>query len=145
MGVNPKIMGFPPKSSILYNRFSLINYPFWGTPIFGNTHICSNTIFEESFGVVNLETSSCSTGENLCNFLRNNDLMVALHAVTSLGRIEVYKVIHSSLKKSMRLLVGPSFKLFSPNFLGSILYYKLSFYTTKVPLELLFLVSYTLK
>ena len=27
-----------PKSSILI-RFSIINHPFWGTPIFGNTHI----------------------------------------------------------------------------------------------------------
>ena len=27
-----------PKSSILI-RFSIINYPFWGTPIFGNIHI----------------------------------------------------------------------------------------------------------
>ena len=34
----PKIVGFPPKSSILIG-FSIINHPFWGTPIFGNTHI----------------------------------------------------------------------------------------------------------
>ena len=27
-----------PKSSILI-RFSIINHPFWGSPIFGNTHI----------------------------------------------------------------------------------------------------------
>ena len=27
-----------PKSSILI-RFSIINHPFWGTPIFGNTHV----------------------------------------------------------------------------------------------------------
>jgi len=27
-----------PKSSISIG-FSLINHPFWGTPIFGNTHI----------------------------------------------------------------------------------------------------------
>ena len=26
-----------PKSSILVG-FSIINHPFWGTPIFGNTH-----------------------------------------------------------------------------------------------------------
>ena len=29
-----------PKSSILIG-FSIINHPFWGTPIFGNTHIVS--------------------------------------------------------------------------------------------------------
>ena len=34
----PKIVGFPPKSSILIG-FSIINHPFWGTPIFGNTHV----------------------------------------------------------------------------------------------------------
>ena len=37
MGVS-KNRGTPPKSSILIG-FSLINHPFWGTPIFGNTHI----------------------------------------------------------------------------------------------------------
>ncbi len=28
-----------PKSSILIG-FSIINHPFWGTSIYGNTHIC---------------------------------------------------------------------------------------------------------
>ena len=28
----------PPKSSILIG-FSIVNHPFWGTPIFGNTHL----------------------------------------------------------------------------------------------------------
>ena len=36
-----------PKSSILIG-FSIINHPFWGTPIFGNTHdtsyLCMYTI-----------------------------------------------------------------------------------------------------
>ena len=32
---------FPPKSSILIG-FSIINHPFWGTPIFGNTHMYTN-------------------------------------------------------------------------------------------------------
>ena len=27
-----------PKSSVLIG-FSIINHPFWGTPIFGNTHV----------------------------------------------------------------------------------------------------------
>ncbi len=36
--VFPKIMGKPPKSSILIG-FSIINHPFWGTTIFGNIHI----------------------------------------------------------------------------------------------------------
>ena len=37
----PKMVGFPPKSSILMG-FSIINHPFWGTPIFGNTHVQEN-------------------------------------------------------------------------------------------------------
>ena len=43
-----------PKSSILIG-FSIINHPFWGTPIFGNTHMHildltekTPTIWEES-------------------------------------------------------------------------------------------------
>ena len=37
------MVGFPSKSSILIG-FSIINHPFWDTPIFGNTHIgnCTN-------------------------------------------------------------------------------------------------------
>jgi len=34
----PKIVGFPPQSSILIG-FSIVNHPFWGTPIFGNTQM----------------------------------------------------------------------------------------------------------
>jgi len=33
------------KSSILI-RFSIINHPFWGTPIFGNTQICNPQKFK---------------------------------------------------------------------------------------------------
>ena len=37
--VFPKMVGVPPKSSILIG-FSLINHPFWGfPPIFGNTQV----------------------------------------------------------------------------------------------------------
>ena len=37
-GCFQKIVGFPPKSSIFIG-FSLINHPFWGTPIFLETPI----------------------------------------------------------------------------------------------------------
>ena len=33
-----------PKSSILI-RFSIVNHPFWGTPIFGNTHIYNYILY----------------------------------------------------------------------------------------------------
>ena len=36
----PKIKRCTPKSSILIG-FSIINHPFWGTPILGNTHLTS--------------------------------------------------------------------------------------------------------
>ena len=42
----PKIVGFPTKSSILIG-FSIINHPFWGTPICGNTHMQFLGQFEE--------------------------------------------------------------------------------------------------
>jgi len=58
MGVSEN--GGTPKSSILVG-ISIINHPFWGTPIFGNTHIemlqglfCFNTVhmpFSEIFAV----------------------------------------------------------------------------------------------
>ena len=34
----PKIVGFPPNHPILIG-FSIINHPFWGTPLVGNTHL----------------------------------------------------------------------------------------------------------
>ena len=40
MGVSKNIG--TPKSSILM-VFSIINHPFWGTPIFGNTHVKIHT------------------------------------------------------------------------------------------------------
>jgi len=42
----PKIGGFPPKSSILIG-FSMLNHPFWGTLIFGNTHIGPYSCFSK--------------------------------------------------------------------------------------------------
>ena len=38
-----------PKSSIL-TGFSIINHPFWGTPIFGNTHIPTHELHKWFFG-----------------------------------------------------------------------------------------------
>ena len=38
MGVEPEIGVGPPNHPILIG-FSIINHPFWDTPIFGNTHM----------------------------------------------------------------------------------------------------------
>ena len=43
-----------PKSSILIG-FSIINHPFWGTPIFGNTHMEESRV--ETPGRVSMEMS----------------------------------------------------------------------------------------
>ena len=48
MGVS-KNRGGPPKSSILIG-FSIINHPFWGTPMFGNIHILPFLIMEVENG-----------------------------------------------------------------------------------------------
>jgi len=53
--IKPIIWMFPknsstPKSSILIG-FSIINYPFRGTPIFGNTHIFVINSAERALGV----------------------------------------------------------------------------------------------
>ncbi len=37
-----------PKSSILIG-FSIINHPFWGTPIFGNTHITHDDYDDDDY------------------------------------------------------------------------------------------------
>ena len=50
MGVEPKIMGTPPKSSI-FRGVSIINHPFWGTPVFGNTKIFAEVTIAHWFQV----------------------------------------------------------------------------------------------
>ena len=43
-----------PKSSILIG-FSIINHPFWGTPIFGNTHLFQGGYILVVFNIGNLK------------------------------------------------------------------------------------------
>ena len=57
-----------PKSSILIG-FSIINHPFWGTPIFGNTHM----VYDYLFG---------STSKIFLNGLSRVILIVSLRMVT---------------------------------------------------------------
>ena len=77
MGVS-KNRGFPLKSSHFLRRFSIINHPLWGIPIFGNIHIkpknmySKNTLlafFQKStvtgnleiqLEMVNIKTSECN-------------------------------------------------------------------------------------
>ena len=50
-----------PKSSILVG-FSIINHPFWGTPIFGNSHISISAL---KFTIKNISRMGTSSGSML--------------------------------------------------------------------------------
>ena len=63
-----------PKSSILIG-FSIINHPFWGTPVFGNTHIPTwnlknYPIFTGQFGSFVFLRIICAPKH--CNILKVN-------------------------------------------------------------------------
>ena len=65
----PKIVGFQPKSSILIG-FSMINYAFWGTPIFGNTHICT-VVYVEMKRTTSNKRSAYQHCKIFQNFMQN--------------------------------------------------------------------------
>ena len=67
--VFPKIV-VPPKSSILIG-FSIINHPFSGTPIFGNTHIL---LMEEIPKPPGMVLKLCKQWDKLANLINNGIL-----------------------------------------------------------------------
>ena len=81
--VFPKIVGFPPKSSILIG-FSITNHPFWDIPIFGNTHFSTVFFYQpaKTFdlfangtkGLVSISTSRATAREKTTGNLRLNFL-----------------------------------------------------------------------
>ena len=60
MGVSEN--GGTPKSSILIG-FSIINHPFWGTPIFGNTHV---DLKQNWFSVEKVRPLKCGDPPQFC-------------------------------------------------------------------------------
>ena len=48
----PKIRVFPPKSSISIGFFHCFHHPFWGTSIFGNTHMAKQLTSQTKKNVV---------------------------------------------------------------------------------------------
>ena len=66
----PKIV-VPPNHPILIG-FSIINHPFWGTPIFGNTHI---VVFEFNISVWTNRNES----ESLCHISTKDGLPQGCH------------------------------------------------------------------
>ena len=83
---HPYIWVFPkivvPKSSILI-RFSIINYPFWGTPIFGNAHIHLSGVFKlqllpyvsTKFGPLRINLELPTGGASCGKHTETSDLM----------------------------------------------------------------------
>ena len=62
IGMFPKIVGFPPKSSHFNRVFRYKpNHPFWGTPIFGNIHR-------------NVSIFGCSQVLNYCSWCLNQPI-----------------------------------------------------------------------
>ena len=61
MWMFPKIVGFAPKSSILIG-VSIINHPFWGTTISGNTYV-QFKLYE----IANMDTS-VTTGTDMLSY-----------------------------------------------------------------------------
>ena len=62
-GCQPQNSGKTPKSSILIG-FSIINHPFWGTIIFGNTHMQKNFCELPQFPKTSKETSFYSANDS---------------------------------------------------------------------------------
>ena len=79
MWMFPKIVGFPPKSSILI-AFSIINHPFWGTPIFGNTHVFFSVSMLNYQDLINFAKPHGSLGKKA-------NLWITSIAITSLSII----------------------------------------------------------
>ena len=72
-----------PKSSILIG-FSIINHPFWGTPILGNTHMIFARLSPMLSGVAGQENLESFVGDRL-ESLRKECHEAHRHNVTSRG------------------------------------------------------------
>ena len=97
MGVS-KNMG-TPKSSILI-RFSIINHPFWGTPIFGNTH---THLFLEVFFVAGFWKTSVAinfNSQHISMFIKRS-FEVSRHTMVerSYGRCRSWKSLVGEMCK----------------------------------------------
>ena len=90
MGVS--LNGGTPKSSILI-EFSIINHPFWGTSIFGNTHMIP-FIFLRLANPWNLQLYGCDV-----------IIFVVKSRVENLGKmIQSWQKVYLAMKKGPWLL-----------------------------------------
>ena len=107
-----------PKSSILI-RLSIINHPFWGTPIFGNTHIWKEILFPMS---VIFAVSICSNcGECiyhlfLCSLYHPWLKTYILYIFTYPGRL---KERHISRERTLDIISQQAWRLPGVGFLDS--------------------------
>ena len=88
LDVEPKIGVFPPKSSHLFIGFSLINHPFWGTTIFGNTHLKVEHHFTD-FTLIYL---------SMCHLLVHSQCFIQLVVIQQNG------LVHSNFMINLRTI-----------------------------------------
>ena len=118
---NMFIWGFPymgvgtPKSSI-FIRFSLINHPFWGTPIYGNPHLvypipgksaltCSNPSPSVKSVPNGPSPSSCACWSYVYNCIHNHiDTVYSMYTYLSIY-LSVYLSIYPSIYPSIYLAI----------------------------------------
>ena len=74
-----------PKSSILIG-FSIINHPFWGTPIFGNNHIDSSRSIP-----ISAKTKKISAGPYLLNRYFHQPFRLGAGEKNGRGIYQVYQ------------------------------------------------------
>ena len=105
-----------PKSSILIG-FSLINLPFWGTPIFGNTHILCQFTNSRSLKTFLLTTRILMF---FCGNLISQKLRITIRSLFKFcGRFSACLSPRFCTEKVQRIcrlkgLVSPSFAALSP-------------------------------
>ena len=89
-----------PKSSILIG-FSIINHPFWGTPIFGNTHINNTSHVSPSWNIASCSFSCLVTFWRMFLALGTIVDFQGLRLISFLGIILMIQVIASLIDLSV--------------------------------------------
>ena len=92
----PKIMARTPKSSILI-RFSIINHPFWGTSIFGNTHMFLEQVMRYWLYTYIKIIKSLRSYSTWCNHWNYNRLLMVQKSGYRQLILGKYPIIHRDL------------------------------------------------
>ena len=87
--VFPKI-GIPPNHPFLIG-FSIINHPFWGTPIFGNTHMVS-CFLQQDLLICMIHMYQCNIPYDNGYFLFQHDFLIFMTHTYYNARLHPYDV-----------------------------------------------------